>query len=70
MELENILASLIPSVGAVLGVWVKMSTEVAKLKGRVQVLERDRSEIKDLVKECVDGIQELKLLIARKGYDT
>lgn len=70
MELENILASLIPSVGAVLGVWVKMSTEVAKLKGRVQVLERDRSEIKDLVKECVDGIQELKILIARKGYDT
>ena len=70
MEVEVILTSLLPSIGAILGVWVKMSTEVAKLKGRVHVLERDRSEIKDLVKECVEGIQELKILIARKGYDS
>ena len=70
MELEVILTSLLPSIGAILGVWVKMNTEVAKQKGRVHDLERDRAEINDLVKECVEGMHELKLLIARKGYDS
>lgn len=67
MEITGILAALVPSVGAIIGVWVKLTTELAQLKSRVHVLERDRSEIKKLVIECVDGINELKLLLAKKG---
>lgn len=63
----QILLSLIPSLGAVIGVYVGLTREVERLKGRVYNLEADRTELKKLVKECIEGIQELKILIARKG---
>jgi hypothetical protein len=40
---------------------------VAKLKGRVYRLENDQSELKLMLKECVEGINELKILLAKKG---
>lgn len=59
--------TLIPSLLAVVGVWVSMNSELAKLKGRVYRLENDQSELKTMLKECVEGIHELKLLLAKKG---
>ena len=67
MNVEDIV-SLIPSLVAVVGVWVSLNSEVAKLKGRVYRLESDQGELKDMLKECVEGIQELKLLLAKKGF--
>jgi len=66
-EITTILAALIPSVGAVVGVYVNLTKEVEKMKGRIFSLENDRDELKLLMKECIDGIHELKVLIARKG---
>jgi len=59
--------TLIPSLLAVVGVWVSMNSELAKLKGRVYRLENDQSELKMMLKECVEGIQDLKILLAKKG---
>jgi site-specific recombinase len=61
------LITLLPSLTAAVGVWVSLNSEVAKLKGRVYRLESDQSELKGMLKECVEGIQELKLLLAKKG---
>ena len=61
------IITLIPSVAAAIGVWVSLNSEVAKLKGRVYRLENDQSELKAMLKECVEGIHELKLLLAKKG---
>ncbi len=66
MTTESLL-SLVPSLIAVIGVWVSMNSEVAKLKGRVYRLEHDQSELKTMLKECVEGIQELKILLAKQG---
>lgn len=63
----DVLINLIPSVFAAVGVWVSLNSEVAKLKGRVYRLENDQSELKGMLKECVEGINELKLLLAKKG---
>jgi len=63
----QILLSLIPSLSAVIGVYVNLTREVEKLKGRVYSLESDRDETKALLKECVEGINDLKVLIAKKG---
>ncbi len=68
--METILqtvVTLIPSLLAVVGVYVNLTREVERLRGRVFSLESDRDEVKLLVKECIDGIHELKVLIARKG---
>lgn len=66
MNIET-LTNLVPSLIAVVGVWVSLNSEVAKLKGRVYRLESDQSELKGMLKECVEGIHELKLLLAKKG---
>lgn len=66
MNMDTII-TLIPSVAAAIGVWVSLNSEVAKLKGRVYRLENDQSELKAMLKECVEGIHELKLLLAKKG---
>ena len=59
--------SLVPTAIALVGVWVNLNGEVAKLKGRVYRLESDHHELKTMLKECVEGIQELKILLAKKG---
>ena len=66
-EWTGILIALIPSIGAIIGVYVNLQTEITKVKSRVYNLEADRDEIKCLVKECIEGIHELKILLARKG---
>lgn len=58
---------MLPVIGAVFGVYVKMNTQVEKMKGRIYSLESDRTELKGLVKECVEGINDLKVLLAKKG---
>lgn len=63
----DVLINLVPSFFAAVGVWVTLNSEVAKLKGRVYRLENDQSELKGMLKECVEGINELKLLLAKKG---
>ena len=63
----DVLINLIPSLMAAVGVWVSLNSEVAKLKGRVYRLESDQSELKSMLKECVEGIHELKVLLAKKG---
>lgn len=52
---------------AAIGVWVSLNAEVAKLKGRVYRLENDHNELKGMLRECVEGIQDLKILLAKKG---
>jgi hypothetical protein len=66
MNVDTIVG-LVPSIAAAIGVWVSLNSEVAKLKGRVYRLENDQSELKGMLKECVEGIHELKLLLAKKG---
>lgn len=63
----DLLMTLLPSLIAAIGVWVSLNQEVAKLKGRVYRLESDQSELKAMLKECVEGIHELKVLLAKKG---
>ena len=64
---NEVLITLVPSLMAAVGVWVSLNGEVAKLKGRVYRLENDQNELKGMLRECVEGIQELKLLLAKKG---
>ena len=68
MDIEiQIILNLLPILGGMIGVYVALTREIEKIKGRVYSLESDRKELKTLVKECVEGINELKVLIARKG---
>jgi len=55
--------------GALVGVYVKLQSELGKLKSRVHVLEQSKSEVTDMLRKLAEDIGEIKLLLARKQID-
>ena len=53
--------------GSILGVYIKLTQEVGKLKSRVIALEKTEGEVKVLLGELLNNVQEIKLLLAEKG---
>jgi hypothetical protein len=52
---------------SIIGVYVKLTQEVGKLKSRVIALEKTETEVKALLGELLNNVQEIKLLLAEKG---
>ena len=56
-------------LAGIVGVYIRMGNEVGKLKSRVYTLEQSRSEVTELLKQLQQGLQEIKILLARKQID-
>ena len=68
MELMGIYEGVLLLTGLV-GVYVRMSNEVSKLKSRVYTLEQSKNEVTEMLTHLREDIQEIKLLLARKQID-
>jgi len=55
--------------GAIIGVYTKLTGELGKLKGRVVALEKTETEVKAMLTELLASVQEIKLLLAKKGIE-
>ena len=55
--------------GAIIGVYTKLTQEIGKLKGRVIALEKTETEVKAMLTELLASVQEIKLLLAKKGIE-
>jgi len=64
MELIGIAVSCFVGV---LGTWIKLTNEVTKIKARLYSLEKQEGEVKEMLKELCQGMQDIKLLLAEKG---
>ena len=51
----------------ILGTWIRMTNDVTKIKGRLYSPEKQEGEVKTLLKELCEGMQDIKLLLAEKG---
>jgi hypothetical protein len=58
---------LLTLAASIIGVYVKLTQEVGKLKSRVIALEKTETEVKALLGELLNNVQEIKLLLAEKG---
>tara|TARA_R100001440_G_scaffold14544_1_gene24593 strand:+ start:8867 stop:9073 length:207 start_codon:yes stop_codon:yes gene_type:complete len=56
---------LLSIVGALIGMWVKFQNDYTSLKARVGVIEADNGELKQNIKQLLEDIQEIKLLLAK-----
>jgi len=54
-------------VGGIVGVYLKLTQEVGRLKGRIAMLERQETEVKKILTDLVTAVNEIKLLLAEKG---
>ena len=64
MDIQS-LYSLLAALGAVVGVYVKMSNELARLKSRVIQLELNDGETRRQLKEIVESIHKIELTLAQ-----
>lgn len=56
-------------LAGIIGVYVKLQTEMGKLKSRIHVLEQSKNNVTDMLQKLSEDIQEIKLLLARKQID-
>jgi Tfp pilus assembly protein PilN len=56
---------LLSIVGALIGMWLKFQNDFTSVKSRVRVLEADNGELKQNIKQLLEDIQEIKLLLAK-----
>lgn len=60
----TLVGMLLPVVGSVIGIWVKLNADVGKLHQRIKHLEADKDELRTMVKEVVDTVHEIRRLLA------
>jgi hypothetical protein len=65
----ELITIAIGAVGGILTTWVKMNTEITKIKGRLISLEKQETKVIDTLNALVEGMNEIKLLLAKKGIE-
>lgn len=56
-------------LGGGVAVWVKLNNDVTVLKSRIINLEKKENDVQRTLDLLVEGINEIKLLLARKGIE-
>jgi len=61
------LFEILTLAAALVGVYVKLTQEVGKLKSRIISLEKTEGEVKNMLNELLTAVQEIKILLAGQG---
>lgn len=62
--LMAVMGMLVPVMGGIIGIYVKLNADVGKLHQRIKHLEADKDELRTMVKEVVDTVHEIRRLLA------
>jgi hypothetical protein len=60
----TLVGMLLPVVGSLIGIYVKLNADVGKLHQRIKHLEADKDELRTMVKEVVETVHEIRRLLA------
>ena len=61
------LFEIMTLAAALVGVYMKLTQEVGKLKARIISLEKTEGEVKNMLNELLAAVQEIKILLAGQG---
>ena len=56
-------------LGAGLAAYIGVKNELTKLKSRIHVLEQSETKIQSTLEILLQGIQDIKILLAKKGIE-
>ena len=65
----EIVSVAIGALSGILATYIKMQNEIVKLKSRVYSLEKQETKVQMTLDVLVEGINEIKLLLAKKGIE-
>lgn len=63
------LGMVLGSGGGILATWVKMTNDVTKIKARLYSLEKQETQVQKTLDVLLEGVNEIKLLLAKKGIE-
>lgn len=63
------IAMVLGSGGGILATWVKMTNDVTKIKARLYSLEKQETQVQKTLDVLLEGVNEIKLLLAKKGIE-
>lgn len=63
----EIVSVAIGALSGILATYIKMQNEIVKLKSRVFSLEKQETKVQTTLDVLVEGINEIKLLLAESG---
>ena len=61
------LFEILTLAAGLIGVYVKLTQEMHKLKSRIISLEKTEGEVKQMLNELLAAVQEIKILLAGQG---
>tara|TARA_R110002126_G_scaffold160395_1_gene308021 strand:+ start:89 stop:289 length:201 start_codon:yes stop_codon:yes gene_type:complete len=65
ISIETIM-TILPSLLGIIVVWVNLNRDIEKLKGRVIRVESDKEELKQMMKEVIESVHKIELLLAKR----
>lgn len=63
--MTEVILALVPVVAGIVGVWVNLNSTVARLKSRVIQLELHQDEFKRDMKELLEAVHKIELMLAK-----
>jgi hypothetical protein len=66
MNSTEIVVTILPSLLAIVAVWVNLNRELEKLKGRIIRVESDKNELKQMMKEVIEAVHKIELMLAKR----
>lgn len=57
--------ALLPIIAGIVGVWVNLNSTVARLKSRVIQLEMSQDELKRDIKELLQSVHNIEIMLAK-----
>lgn len=67
MELE-VIVSLVSLAAGGVGVWIKSSNDVARLKERITAIEKNEARVEDILTKLAESIQRIERALVKAGY--
>lgn len=52
-----------------IAIWTKLNNEMTILKSRIIALEKSENQVNEMLNQLVEGVNEIKLLLAKKGIE-
>lgn len=65
-----IIMEAITLICGLIGIYVKIQNDLGKLKSRISFIEQERDEFRATLKELLTAVQEIKIMLAKKGIDS
>jgi hypothetical protein len=66
MTSTEIILTILPSAITIVMVWVNLNREIEKLKGRIIRVESDKDELKQMMKEVMESVHKIEIMLAKK----